>query len=72
MGGGERGWAGGGGGGTMSNVSQFPRVIVIIVAISLALLIVTTLGICIFPTSTTLSIHALSLFPFLILKIAHK
>jgi len=68
MGGGE----GGRGGGTMLNVSQFPRVIVIIVAISLALSIVTTLDICIFPTTTTLDIHALSLFPFLILKIADK
>lgn len=56
----------------MLNVSQFPQVIVIIIAISLALLIVTTLDICIFATTTTLGIHALSLFPFLILKIAHK
>jgi len=56
----------------MLKVSQFSSMIVIIVAISLALLIVTTLNICIFPISTTLGIHALSLFPFLILKIAHK
>jgi hypothetical protein len=39
---------------------------------SSSFLIVTTLNICIFPPSTTLGIHALSLFPFLILKIAHK